>query len=203
MLQPLVRVSEEDYFRMLAESPKKLEYHDGEVIGPFDIDTGGITAMAGAKLPHNLIVSNLIRLLGNCLIDGDCLVLNSDQLVHLPNCKRYVFPDIIIICQKPQLTDRNGIDVLENPEIIIEVLSDSTELFDRGEKFDCYKQISSVSEYVLVSSKKRKVEVFRRTDANEWLLHDYRTDDEPVTIGACTFPLSEIYRKVVTTKFQK
>jgi len=195
MLQPLVRISEEDYFRMLAESPEKLEYHDGEVIGPFDVDTGVITAMAGAKLPHNLIVSNLIRLLGNCLVEGDCLVLNSDQLVHLPDCNRYVFPDIIIVCREPQLIDRDGIDVLENPEIIIEVLSDSTELFDRVEKFDCYKQISSVSEYVLVSSRKKKVEIFRRTDANEWLLHDYRTDDEPVTIGNCAFPLSEIYRK--------
>lgn len=181
---------------MLLESTEKIEYHDGEVTGPLDADLNGVSAMAGAKLPDNLIVSNLVRLLGNCLLDGDCLVLNSDQLVHLPDCDRYVFPDIIIVCREPQLTERNGIDVLRNPEIIIEVLSDSTELFDRGEKFDCYKQITSVGEYVLVSSKKKKVEVYRRTDANEWLLHDYRTDDEPVNIGTCAFQLSEIYRKV-------
>ena len=122
-------------------------------------------------------------------------------MVHLADCAHYVFPDVVIVCQTPQITGRNGIDVLENPEVIIEVLSDSTELFDRSgmpasEKFDCYKQIPSVSEYVLVSSKKKKVEVFRRTNANEWLLHDYRTDDEPVTIGTRAFQLSEIYRKV-------
>ena len=199
MFQPITRISEEEYFEMLLESTEKLEYHDGEVTGPFDANVSEISAMAGAKLPHNLIVSNLVRLLGNCLLDGDCLVLNSDQLVHLTDCTKYVFPDVVIVCQEPQITERNGIDVLKNPEIIIEVLSDSTELFDRGEKFDCYKQIPSVAEYVLVSSKKQKVEVFRRTNVNEWLLHDYRTNDETVSISTCAFLLSEIYRKVVFT----
>ena len=184
LTQPTTRVSEDDYFVMLQESTEKLEYHDGEVV-----------AMAGAKLPHNLIASNLIALFWNCLKDGNCLVLNSDQLVHLADCYKYVFPDVVIVCQEPVLTERYGLDVLENPEIVIEILSDSTELFDRTEKFDCYKQISSVTEYVLVSSKKKKIEVFRRTESNEWLLHDYLPQDTEVNIGQCTLSMEDIYRK--------
>ncbi|MGM9507066.1 Uma2 family endonuclease [Larkinella sp. GY13] len=182
---PAARVSEEEYFALLKGSTEKLEYHDGEIV-----------AMAGAQLPHNLIASNLIRLLGNCLLESNCLVLNSDQLVHLVDCYKYVFPDLAIVCQKPILTERYGLDVLENPEIIVEILSDSTELFDRTEKFDCYKQITSVKEYVLVASKKKKVEVFRRTESNEWLLHDYLPQDEVVKISACTLLMDDIYRKV-------
>lgn len=196
--QPLTRVSEEEYFRLLRESTEKLEYHDGEVMSRFsDSGAGGVQAMAGAKLPHNLIASNLIALFWNCLREGECLVLNSDQLVHVAECYKYVFPDVVIVCQEPVLTERYDLDVLENPEIIIEVLSDSTELFDRSEKFDCYKQITSVKEYVLVSSKKQKVEVFRRTDTNGWLLHDYRSEGEPVKIGPCELRLADVYRKVV------
>ena len=183
--QPITRVSEEDYFVMLQESTEKLEYHDGEVV-----------AMAGAKMPHNLIASNLIALFWNCLRDGECLVLNSDQLVHMAECYKYVFPDVVIVCQEPILTERYGLDVLENPEIIIEILSDSTELFDRTEKFDCYKQIASVQEYVLVASKKKKIEVFRRTESNEWLLHDYLPQDSTVHIGKCTLLMDDIYRRI-------
>lgn len=184
------RVSEEDYFVMLQESTEKLEYHDGEVV-----------AMAGAKLPHNLIASNLIALFWNCLKDGDCLVLNSGQLVHLAECYKYVFPDVVIVCQTLVLTERYGLDVLENPEIIIEILSDSTELFDRtgtpaAEKFDCYKQLASVREYVLVASKKQKIEVYRWTESNEWLLHDYLPQDTTVQIGQCALSMADIYRKV-------
>ena len=182
---PVTRISEEDYFVMLRESTERLEFHDGEV-----------TAMAGAKLVHNLIASNLIRLFGNCLLNDSCLVLNSDQLVHMADCYKYVFPDVAIVCREPVLTERYGLDVLENPEIIIEILSDSTELFDRTEKFDCYKHIASVQEYVLVASKKKKIEVFRRTESNEWLLHDYLPQDNTVLIGTCTLLMEDIYRKI-------
>ncbi len=186
--QPLTRVSEEEYFALLRESTQKLEYHDGEVV-----------AMAGAQLPHNVLASNLMRLLGNCLIEGECLVLNSDMLVHLADCNKYVFPDLVIVCQPPVLTSRYGLDTLKNPEIIVEILSDSTELTDRTEKFDCYKRIASVREYALVSSKKKKVEVFRRTATNEWLLHDYAPPEATVKIGTCEFRFEELYRKVVLT----
>ncbi|MFN3847893.1 MAG: Uma2 family endonuclease [Spirosomataceae bacterium] len=187
-----VYVTEEEYFALLKDSVEKLEYHDGEVV-----------AMAGASLPHNIIASNLIKLLGNCLEDGDCLVLNSDMLVHLAECYKYVFPDVVIVCKEPILTNRYGLDVLENPEIIIEVLSDSTELFDRTEKFDCYKQIETVREYILVSSKKKKIEVYQRTPEDEWLLHDYTEKDKEVRIGDCIIDFDSIYRKVTFVKTDK
>lgn len=187
-----VCVTKEEYFALLKDSVEKLEYHDGKVV-----------AMTGASLPHNIIASNLIKLLGNCLEDGDCLVLNSDMLVHLAECYKYVFPDVVIVCKEPILTNRYRLDVLENPEIIIEVLSDSTELFDRTEKFDCYKQIETVREYILVSSKKKKIEVYQRTPEDEWLLHDYTEKDKEVRIGDCIIDFDSIYRKVTFVKTDK
>lgn len=187
-----VYVTEEEYFALLKDSVEKLEYHDGEVV-----------AMAGASLPHNIIASNLIALLWQCVEDGDCLVLNSDMLVHLAECYKYVFPDVVIVCKEPILTNRYGLDVLENPEIIIEVLSESTELFDRTEKFDCYKQIETVREYILVSSKKKKIEVYQRTPEDEWLLHDYTEKDKKVRIGDCIIDFDSIYRKVTFVKTDK
>jgi Uma2 family endonuclease len=190
--QTTTYVSEEEYFALLANSDEKLEFHDGEII-----------TMSGAQLPHNIVVSNLIRLFGNCLLEEDCLVLNSDMLVHLSECYKYVFPDVVIVCKEPILTKKYGLDVLENPEIVVEVLSDSTEMMDRTEKFDCYKTVKSIKEYVLVSSKKKKVEVYRRTKHNEWLLHDYLFAKENIKIGACEFLLEDIYRKVIFTETEK
>jgi Uma2 family endonuclease len=187
-----VYVTEEEYFALLKDSEEKLEYHDGEIV-----------AMAGASLPHNIIASNLIALLWQCVEEGECLVLNSDMLVHLAECYKYVFPDVVIVCKEPALTNRYGLDVLENPEIIIEILSDSTELFDRTEKFDCYKQITSVREYILVSSKKKKIEVYQRTPQDEWLLHDYTEKDKEVKIGDCVIDLDAIYRKITFVKTEK
>ncbi len=184
--QTTTYVSEEEYFEILAKSEEKLEYHDGEIV-----------AMAGAQLPHNIIVSNLIHLLNRCLFDGECIVLNSDMLVHLAECYKYVFPDIVIVYKTPILSEKYRLDVLENPEIIIEVLSDSTESYDRNEKFECYRQILSIKEYILVASKKKKVEVYRRTPDDEWLLHDYSEKDKQVKIGACEINLDDIYRKVI------
>jgi Uma2 family endonuclease len=178
-------VSEEEYFTLLKDSSEKIEYHDGEIV-----------SMAGANLAHNLISTNLTRLLGNCLFEGECMVLSSDMLVKLTECYKYVFPDLVIVCNQPVLSKRFGIDALENPNVIIEVLSDSTELIDRTEKFDCYKQLISVKEYILVASKKKKIEVFRRTENEEWLLHDYTEKDKNVKIGECDLIFEDIYRKV-------
>lgn len=190
--QTTTYVSEAEYFELLLKSDEKLEYHDGEIV-----------AMAGAKFPHNIISSNLIALFWHCLKASDCIVLNSNMLVHLAECYKYVFPDVVVVCKEPILTSKYGLDVLENPEIIIEVLSDLTEMIDRTEKFDCYKQLNSVKQYVLVASKKKKVEVFRCTSDDEWLLHDYTEKDKRVKIGNCEFLLEEIYGKVAIVKTEK
>lgn len=185
-MQTTTLVSHEEYFDLLGKSDVKLEYHSGEII-----------AMAGAQPAHNRICVTLSTALENCLVDGECMVLNSDQLIKIDKCDKYTFPDVVIVCQKP-IYERSpqGIDALENPEIIIEVLSDSTEKYDRLEKFDCYKTIPSFKEYVLVSSKKKKVEVIKKLSDAEWLSHTYTDEDENVLIGDCLISLKKIYNKV-------
>lgn len=186
-MQTSTLVTVAEYFDLLQKSDIKLEYHAGEVI-----------AMAGAQPTHNRISSNLIYLLEGCLRAGECLVLTSDQLIKIEGCQKYVFPDLVIVCQKPVYEKApNSLDALENPEIIVEVLSDSTESYDRLEKFDCYKTIPSFREYVLVSSKKKKVEVIKKLSEAEWLSHTYSENDADIQIGDCLIALSEIYNKVV------
>ncbi len=179
-------VSKEEYFEELLKSDVKLEYHAGEIV-----------AMAGAQAPHNIVAMNLAGELFACLKKVGCMIVGSDQLVKVEACEKYTFPDLVIVCQEPIYEKSpNGLDALENPEIIIEVSSDSTELYDRTDKFECYQTLNSLQEYVLVSSKKKQVEVFRRIENNEWILHIYSEKDNLVKIGNCEVLLNDIYNKV-------
>ena len=183
-MQTTTLVTREEYFELLAKSDIKLEYHAGEIV-----------AMAGAQPAHNLIAANLLIELGYCLKKKGCLLYTSDQLVKVEKCYKYTFPDLVIVCQKPVYEKSSrGLDALENPEIIIEVLSDSTERYDRLEKFDCYKTISSFREYVLISSKKKKIEIIKKLNESEWLSHTYISNDEDVLIDDCLILLEDIYR---------
>jgi Uma2 family endonuclease len=179
-------VSVEEYFDLLHKSDVKLEYHDGEIV-----------AMAGAQPAHNRICINLAFLFESCLTDSDCMIYSSDQLIKVEGCNKYVFPDLVIVCKHPQFEKSpNGLDALENPEIIIEVLSDSTESYDRSEKFDCYKTISSFREYVLIYSKKKKI-LLRKKIQGGWLESEYTDKNEKVKIGDCEFTVDDFYKKVV------
>lgn len=178
-------VSQEEYFRLLAESDVKLEYHGGEIV-----------AVAGAQPRHNLVSANLIFLLKLCSRKTNCLILSSDQIIAVPSCEKFVFPDIVIVCKKPSFSkNKQGLDGLTNPEIIIEVLSDSTEISDRNEKFDCYKTIESFREYVLVSTNKQKVEVYKKITQNEWLVNTYYNEADQVLINECKLLLKDIYEQ--------
>ena len=184
-MQTTTLVTHEEYFDLLAKSEVKLEYHSGEIV-----------AMAGTQPAHNIISANLIMEIGICLKSKGCVVFTSDQLLKVEKCDKYTFPDLVIVCGKPVYEKSpGGLDALENPEIIIEVLSESTESYDRLEKFDCYKTIPSFREYVLVSSKKKKIEVIRKLSDAEWLSHTYAHEDTAV-IGSCSILLEDIYNKV-------
>ncbi|WP_158549966.1 Uma2 family endonuclease [Runella aurantiaca] len=186
-MQTSTSVTVAEYFDLLQKSDIKLEYHSGEVV-----------AMAGAQPAHNRICVTLSAALENCLRSGECLVLTSHQLIKIEGCQKYVFPDLVIVCKNPVYEKApNGLGALENPEINVEVLSDSTESYDRLEKFDCYKTSPSFREYVLVSSKKKKVEVIKKLSEAEWLSHTYSENDTAIQIGDCVIDLSEIYHKVV------
>lgn len=176
-------VTVEEYFELLQKSDIKLEYTGGEII-----------AMAGAQPAHNIISVNIASELLNCLRSKGCRIFSSDQLIKVEGCDKYTFPDLVIMCQQPIYEKSpNGLAALLNPEIIVEVLSDSTESYDRTEKFDCYKTISSFREYVLISSKKKRIEVHKKLNEAEWLSRVYTDKDETVKIDECELFLTNIY----------
>ena len=158
---------------------------------------GEVFAMAGTTFEHALIASNLSRAIGNRLA-GPCVVVGSDARVRIVETDRATYPDLMIVCgpRHAASEDRHG---TVNPTVIVEVLSDSTERDDRGEKFAHYRQISSLREYVLVAQKEARVEVFTREagDSAVWRF------SEAVGEGIVRFasvdvvvPLEEVYRGV-------
>jgi Uma2 family endonuclease len=183
----ITKISVEEYLQNEAQAEVKSEYHNGEVV-----------AMAGAQLSHNIVVSNLIRYLGNCLDGKNCLVLPSDMLLHLPDCEKFVYPDVMIVCGEVQLdkAKRQGLDVLLNPTVIIEVLSESTADYDRTEKLHCYLMLNSLQQYVLVDSEKVHISTYTRTTENDWLLHIEQNINESIHIHECNVALKDIYNKI-------
>jgi Uma2 family endonuclease len=193
------RVSVEEYLANEARAEYKSEYHNGIVVPVHRTvnERGEIVAMAGAQPVHNLLVARLGGLLNLCLDHTDCLVFASDQLVFTPACEKYHYPDLSIVCKKPDFKKHtNGLDALMNPSVIIEVLSGSTEGYDRGEKFRCFRTLPSLEQYVLVNSSEKGIETFTRQDEKHWLMTAAREPDEKVIIGNCEFTVGEIYRKV-------
>lgn len=174
----------EEYLAFERAAEGKHELWDGEVF-----------AMSGASLSHNRIVRNLIRHLGNALEGMSCEVLPSDMRVRIGLRLRYVYPDVTIVCGRPQL--EGEADVLQNPNLVIEVLSPSTEAFDRGDKFAGYRSLPSVNEVVLVSQDERRVECYTRQLDDSWILRE-RTGDGAVQLGplAVPLPLAWIYEGV-------
>jgi Uma2 family endonuclease len=179
-------VSEAEYLERDRTSPIKLELVAGEIF-----------AMAGAKLSHNRIERNIIRHLENQLATGACEVLPSDMRVKTPG-GLYAYPDITVVCGEPQLDSDEHLDTLLNPVVIIEVLSDSTEMFDRGEKFHAYRTLPSLQEYILIAQDTRHVEHFLR-QSDSWIYTDATAADSVITLPSigCTLALAEVYRKVV------
>jgi Uma2 family endonuclease len=158
--------------------------------------SGEVFAMAGASYAHNQIVANLAGELRNRLRDRPCDVLPSDMKVFVPTKSGFVYPDVVVVCEPPRFLDEHG-DVLLNPSLVVEVLSENTERFDRGEKFAGYRSIPSLQQVVLVAQHERRVELFTRSDVG-WMLEDV-TDDGVARLGAigCELPLGEIYLKVL------
>jgi Uma2 family endonuclease len=185
-MQAVTVNTREEYFELLAKSEMKLEYNGGVIV-----------EMPGTGPDHNIIAVNVAAGMSSWLKITNFIMYGSQQLIRVNNCDKYTFPDLVIVCEKPVYEKSpGGLDALLNPGIIIEVLSDSTERYDRTEKFDCYKTIPSLREYVMVSSKKQKVEVVKKLSEVEWLSHTYTEADENVLIRDCMVLMSDIYDKV-------
>lgn len=164
----------------------KSEYYRGEMF-----------AMAGGSPEHSLVATNFTREAGNQLKDKSCVVYNSDLRIKVEASGLYTYPDASIVCGPAQI-DSDVAGTVLNPSVIVEVLSESTESYDRGKKSSHYRRIESLRELILISPNEPLVEMYaRRTDA-AWSFFEYRliTDTLVIeSIGAAT-PLCEIYRNV-------
>lgn len=150
------RMSYPEYLLFEAASLVKHEYLRGEV-----------WAMAGGTPTHSVIAANVARHLGNALAGRPCAVFNSDLRVRVTATDRSTYPDVTVVCGKRELASDDA-QAITNPILIVEVLSESTEASDRGEKFAHLQRLSALAEYVLVSQDSRRVEVFTRTGGDTW-----------------------------------
>ena len=161
------------------------EYMNGEII-----------AMSGASLAHNLITGNVFANLYIRLRDSGCLAFANEMRVSIPSVNSYFYPDVGVVCEEPRFED-DVFDTLLNPIVIVEVLSPSTEAYDRGDKFAHYRQLQSLQEYILVSQDKVRVDHYVR-HAAQWVLTDFQKLEQqlPLTSIQCELPLQEIYERV-------
>jgi Uma2 family endonuclease len=184
--QPKTIYTPEQYLEIDRHSDIKHEYFGGEVF-----------AMTGASRKHNLITANVTASLNPQLKGRQCEVYASDMRVKISTTGLYTYPDVVVICGSPIFEDKE-IDTLINPTVIIEVLSKSTEGYDRGEKSSHYRKLDSLSEYILISQDKPHIEHYVRQPDNQWLLSE--TDDLAATINLpsinCKLALADIYDKV-------
>lgn len=185
MALPHRRLLPEEYLALDRASEFKHEYLDGEVY-----------MMAGAKPAHSLIAMNAGTSLNNQMGDRDCSVYGSDLRVSVAHAGLYAYPDLTIACGPP-LYDERG-ETLLNPTLIVEVLSPTTEIYDRGEKFRRYQQLESLQEYVLIDQGRPVIEVFTRQPGGKWLYVAAVGLEASVMLESvgCTLVLSDVYRRV-------
>jgi Uma2 family endonuclease len=158
---------------------------------------GHVCAMSGGCYQHAQIIGGLIHELGNARKKRPCSVVPNDLRLRVSPDGLYTYPDVVVICGDPQFAD-NLKDTLLNPALIVEVLSPSTEAYDRGFKAQQYRTLESLEEYVLVSQAEPRVEVFRRQPGGHWLLSEAIGLEAVCRFESldCAIPLADIYDKV-------
>ncbi|MFN5513394.1 MAG: Uma2 family endonuclease [Cyanobacteriota bacterium] len=180
------RLAPEDYLRLEEKSLLKHEYIDGEIY-----------AMAGTTDSHNTIALNLAVLIRNHLRGTNCRVYFADIKARLEERNRFYYPDLLVTCD-PKDAETPTYKCF--PKLVIEVLSDSTESFDRGAKFSDYQTLASLEEYVLVNSRRRQVEIYRRAEAPgwQWQYFNHTPDHPALTLASVglDLTLAEVYEDV-------
>ena len=188
---PKRKMTEAEYLAFERDAEAKHEFYDGEIF-----------AMAGASRAHNELKDNLIGELHARLKGGSCRTYSADMRVKVNRTGLYTYPDILIVCGPPQIQQTAGTDTLLNPQVVIEILSDSTERYDRGKKFEHYKRLPTVLEYVLVSQERALVDRYVRQPDKTWVLTTF--DDPAGEFALATvpvrFPLADVYRGVELTE---
>jgi Uma2 family endonuclease len=179
-------LSPEEYLALERASETRNEYLGGEMI-----------AMTGASRRHSLVTTNLIREIGQQLKGRPCEVLNGDMRVWVPSTGLYTYADVVAVCGEPALAD-GFFDTLTNPTLLIEVLSPSTQDYDRGTKFVYYRALDSLREYLLVSQNQPRVEHYLRQEDGNWLLSEKTDLAASIALPSigCQLAMADIYDKV-------
>ena len=186
MSTALKRITPQEYLIRERQASIKSEFYQGEIF-----------AMGGGSANHSLIAANFVGEARNSLKGRPCAVFNSDLRVQVQSTGLYAYPDATIVCGE-LLFDDDHRDTLLNPTVIVEVLSDSTEKYDRGKKSNHYRQIASLKELILIAQDRSHVERFTRQANGDWLFHEQKeltADFELKSLGI-SIAISELYRGV-------
>jgi Uma2 family endonuclease len=185
------RYTLEEYFEIEHGSPEKHEFRNGEII-----NLSQLIGMAGGAVAHSLITINFAAALRSRLKGGPCRVYSSDLRVRTPRKTLYSFPDATVICGKAQIETIPGVgETATNPQVIVEVLSPSTEAYDRGDKFARYREFDTLREYVLISQHEARVEVFLRSEDGLWAFAPYSGIEATAKLRSLNvdLPLAEVF----------
>ena len=179
-------ITAEEYFAIEEAAEYKSEYYHGEMF-----------AMSGAFVNHNLIVTNVLGTLYNLLRNSDCFVFPSDIRVELDRARHYAYPDVSLVCGDIRCADGRK-DTILNPVVIIEVLSESTQDYDKGLKFKAYQNIPSLKEYILIDQYSCSVEHFFKNEAGKWLSEKFDKPEDTLRLRSVDAELSlrAIYHRV-------
>lgn len=176
----------EEYLAQERQAATKSEYWQGKTY-----------ALAGASRRHNLVIFNLAAALGAQLKHRPCEAYTSDMRVKVTSAGLYTYPDIAVVCGKAEFEDHDE-DTLLNPTVLVDVLSPSTEAYDRGAKFEFYRTLASFSDYLLIAQDRPFIEHFARQPGDRWLLSAYEGLDAvaPIPAIGCELRLADVYDKV-------
>jgi len=186
-VQPDILYTPEEYLNIERNAEYKSEYFNGEIF-----------AMSGASRRHNLITGNVFAALHSQLRKRGCEVYMNDMRVKVSSAGLYTYPDVAAVCDVPQFDDTQN-DTLLNPNIIVEVLSKSTEVYDRGTKFAMYRKLDSLAEYLMIHQDKYHAEHYLRQPGNLWLFSEYTNPEDIFFMQSveCELKLEDIYEKVI------
>jgi Uma2 family endonuclease len=184
---PERRYTLEEYLELDRTSEERLEFWDGEVF-----------CMSGVSDEHDAIEGNLNAFLRSQIRERGCRVFLANMRIKVPSAPPYRYADLSVVCGKIEFEEIGGVDTLTNPQLIIEVLSPSTEAYDRGEKFTHYKSVPTLREYLLVAQHRPHVTRLYKQDDGMWVHTDVNEMESTLTLTSlgCDLPLSEIYAGV-------
>ncbi|MDQ7090352.1 MAG: Uma2 family endonuclease [Methylococcales bacterium] len=184
------RYSIEDYLALEDKADSKSEYYEGEIF-----------PTAGGTLNHNQISINLCIILGIAFKKRDFRVFAGDVKLHIPATNSFTYPDVLVINGEPSYW-QNRRDTIDKSELIIEILSDSTKDYDRAGKFENYRSLPELHDYILISQDKVHIEHFEKQAFNQWLLTEYKLLDDSLKLVQIEerMSLGDIYDKIVFEK---